>query len=82
MEKAKIAGIINDFLVEELEIEEELTPTAKLKDELGIESLDFVDIAVVIEKEFGFKVNGEEMTNVTTLGDLHNYIFDHLNKPK
>ncbi|MCD4664454.1 MAG: acyl carrier protein [Bacteroidales bacterium] len=82
MEKAQIATIINDFLVDELEIEEELTPTAGLKEDLGIESLDFVDIAVVIEKEFGFKIKGEEMTDVKTLQDLYDYIYDYLIKHK
>ncbi len=82
MEKEKIVTIIDDFLIDELEIEEELNPDAKLKDDLGIESLDFVDIAVVIEKEFGFKVKGEEMVDVKTLQHLYDYIYDYLNKPK
>ena len=82
MEKDKIVTIIDDFLIDELEIEEELNPDAKLKDDLGIESLDFVDIAVVIEKEFGFKVKGEEMVDVKTLQHLYDYIYDYLNKTK
>jgi len=83
MEKDKIVTIIDDFLIEELEIEEDLiAPSAKLKDDLGIESLDFVDIAVVIEKEFSFKVKGEEMADVKTLQDLYDYIYNYLNKNK
>jgi len=82
MEKDKIVTIINDFLIDELEIEEDLNPDAKLKDDLGIESLDFVDIAVVIEKEFNFKVKGEEMVDVKTLQNLYDYIYAYLNKNK
>ena len=47
---------------------------AHLIDDLGIESLDFVDIVVSIEKEFGFKVKREEITEVRTLDDLYTYI--------
>ena len=82
MEKEKIIKIINDFLSDELEIEEDLVPDAKLRDDLGIESLDFVDIAVIIEKEFGFKVKAENMADVKTLENLYDYIFDYLNNNK
>jgi acyl carrier protein len=83
MEKEKIIEIIDDFLVEELEIEEDLiAPAAKIKDDLGIESLDFVDIAVVIEKEFGFKVKGEDMVDVRELQDLYDFIYNYLRKNK
>jgi len=81
MELEKITLIINEFLIEEFEISEDLIkPDALLKDDLGLESLDFVDIAVIIEKEFGIKVKGIEMVNVLTLQDLYNYI--SLNAPK
>jgi acyl carrier protein len=49
MTKEEIARIIKTFLIEEFEIEEEkITLTAHLKDDLGLESLDFVDIAVIV----------------------------------
>ena len=80
MQKEEIAKIINAFLVEEFEINEnKLMPEALLKDDLGLESLDFVDIAVIIEKEFGLKVKGEDMVNVRTLDDLYNYIYNYTN---
>ena len=66
---------IDDFLIEEFELEpDQLVPDALLKDDLEIGSLDFVDIAVVVEKEFGFKVKSEEMLEVRVLQDLYNYI--------
>ena len=81
MTKEEIIKIINDFLVDEFEMEEnQLLPSASLKDDLNIESLDFVDIAVIIEKKFGLKVKGEEMVNIRTLEDLYNYIYNSLNK--
>ena len=70
---------INDFLIEEIEIEENLLkPNAFLKKDLGIDSLDFVDVAVVIERSFGLKIKGEEMSKVKTLGDFYNFIFKRI----
>jgi acyl carrier protein len=83
MQKEEIAKIINAFLVEEFEINEsKIKPEALLKDDLGLESLDFVDIAVIIEKEFGLKVKGEDMVNVRNLDDLYNYIYNYTNTNK
>ena len=79
MNKDEIASKINAFLADEFEIEEsKITPDAHLIDDLGIESLDFVDIVVIIEKDFGFKVKREEMTDIRTLDDLYNYIKDNI----
>ncbi len=75
MQRDEIVKIINQFLVEEFEIEESaLVPEALLIQDLGIESLDFVDIVVIIEQEFGFKVTREEMADVKTLEDMYQYI--------
>lgn len=75
MQRAEIIEKVNEFLIEEFEIEENaLGLDAHLIDDLGIESLDFVDIVVSIEKEFGFKVKREEITEVRTLNDLYTYI--------
>ncbi len=81
MNKEDIAGIIKTFLIEEFEIDEEkIQPSAHLKDDLGLESLDFVDIAVIVQKEFGLTLKGEEMTAIRTLDDLYEYIFNCVNK--
>ena len=75
MQRAEIIEIVNEFLIDEFEIEEDaLGLDAHLIDDLGIESLDFVDIVVSIEKEFGFKVKREEISDVRTLNDLYGYI--------
>jgi acyl carrier protein len=75
MTRENIEKTINGLLVEEFEIEENvISPDAHLKDDLGLESLDFVDIAVIVQKEFGLTLKGEEMTSIRTLKDLYNYI--------
>ena len=67
MERKEIEEKVIKFLIEDLEIDEEnIAPDAKLKDDLGIDSLDFVDIVVIVEKNFGFKIKPEEMQGVVT----------------
>lgn len=75
MERSKIEEIVKNFLIEDIEIEEDkITPEASLKDDLGIDSLDLVDIVVIVEKHFGFKIRPEEMTSVKTLSQFCDYI--------
>ncbi|MDR0206391.1 MAG: acyl carrier protein [Bacteroidales bacterium] len=75
MTKEEIKKIVDNFLVEELEIEEKkIVDEALLKDDLGIDSLDFVDVVVIVERYFGFKIKPEEMTNVATLIQFYEYI--------
>jgi len=75
MTKEKIKEIVLHFLVEELEIEEsKIKDEALLKDDLGIDSLDFVDIVVIVERNFGFKIKPEEMTDVRSLSNFYDYI--------
>jgi len=75
MQKEEIISKINNFLIEEFEIEpNQLVPDASLKDTLGIDSLDFVDLIVIIERNFGFKVKGEDFVDVKTLQNFYDYI--------
>lgn len=77
MKKEDIVDKVNNFLVDEFELEsEQLQVNALLKEDLDIESLDFVDIAVIIEKEFGLKVTSEQMIKIVKLEDLYNFILE------
>lgn len=80
MERKEIESKVRDFLIEDLEVEEEkIFHEAKLKDDVGIDSLDFVDIVVIVEKNFGFKIKPEEMAGVVTLSDFYDYIEKKVN---
>ena len=75
MTREEIVKIVNDFLIEDIEVEEDkIKDDASLKNDLGIDSLDFVDIVVIVERNFGFKINPEEMAGVTTLSLFYDYI--------
>jgi len=75
MQRIEIEEIVKNFLIEDIEVEEDaVTPHALLKEDLGIDSLDFVDIVVIVERNFGFKIKPEEMAGVLTLGQFCDYI--------
>jgi len=75
MDRKEIEAKIREFLVEDLEIDEsKIKPTAKLIEDIGIDSLDFIDIVVIVEKKFGFKIKTEEMANVKTFSEFCDYI--------
>lgn len=80
MDRNTIENKVRDFLIEDLEVDEEkIFPEARLKDDVGIDSLDFVDIVVIVEKNFGFKIKPEEMAAVVTLNDFYSYIENKVN---
>src|ERR1041385_4359017 len=54
----KVQGVLVDALGVD---EEEVTPDAIIKDDLGAESIDFLDISFRLEKAFGIKIGKGEM---------------------
>lgn len=76
MNKTDIEAMVNSALAEEFELEEEqLVSSAHIRDDLGLDSLDIVDMVIVLEKAFNFKLqNREKLANIHTLGDIHNFI--------
>jgi len=80
MEKKEIIEKVDAFLIDEFELQEEqLEPSASLKETLEIDSLDYVDLVVIIEKNFGFKVKGEDFATINTLQDFYDYIEKRVN---
>ncbi len=56
-----------------------MSDDADLVGTLGIDSLDMVDLAIVVQSEFGVKLSREEMVKAKTLGDLKTLIASKLN---
>ncbi|MBK8609633.1 MAG: acyl carrier protein [Chitinophagaceae bacterium] len=80
MTNNEIIEKINEFLVEEFEVQaEKLVPEANLKDTLGLDSLDYIDLVVVIETNFGFKVKPEDFTDIATFQDFCDYVISRVN---
>ncbi|MBN1198412.1 MAG: acyl carrier protein [Bacteroidales bacterium] len=80
MQNDEIINKINQLLIEEIEIDEDqIRREADLKKDLGIDSLDFVDLFVIIESNFGFKMKAEEMADIKTLQDFYTYVINRVN---
>jgi acyl carrier protein len=76
MTDKEIIDLINTTLVNEFELNmDNMVPGAVLKDDLGLDSLDRVDMVIVLEKAFSFKIREEEaIREIVTLGDIHNFV--------
>ncbi len=66
---------VKEIIVSELNVAEDIvTLDASLKDDLGADSLDAVDIVMAIEDEFGIEINNEQAESISTIADLVAYI--------
>ena len=61
--KDKVFAKVQDVLVEALGVDkDEVEPAARLKADLGAESIDYLDIAFQLEKAFTIKIEQKEFT--------------------
>lgn len=70
----EIIETVNRVVLEEFEAEGELGPQTHLRDDLGMDSLDGVDLVVALEVAFGFRIAEEEARGIRTLGDVYERI--------
>jgi len=77
MDRATIIEKINTFLAEEFEVDKTLiTPEANLKTTLNLDSLDYIDLVVVIETNFKFKVQPADFQGILTFADFYDYVIN------
>jgi acyl carrier protein len=75
MDHSIIISKINRFLEEEFEVApEKISPEANLKQTLEMDSLDYIDLVVVIENNFGFKVKPEDFAAIKTFQNFYDYV--------
>jgi acyl carrier protein len=64
-----------DFLSEEFEVDRNLIlPGNSLKDTLDLDSLDYVDLVVLIEENLNIKITGEDFKEISTFGDFYKVV--------
>ena len=70
---------MKDILVEQLECNpEDITMESLLVDDLGADSLDAIDIVMSVVDTFKVEVPDEIIEKIETVGDIVNYIEDHI----
>ena len=57
--------------------EEEVTSEASFVDDLGADSLDTVELVMVLEEEFETEIPDEDAEKITTVKEAVNYINEH-----
>ncbi len=81
MIREKIIETINAFLIDEFEVEpEDIILEDNIHETLDLDSLDYVDLVVVIQNNFGFKLTAEDFQGVDTFEDFYNMVEKHLHK--
>lgn len=67
----RIVEIIKEQLnIDDIEINEETS----FKDDLGVDSLDLLELIMAFEEEYGVELNPEELESVATVGDAMEFI--------
>ncbi len=78
----RIIKVVNQVLEEEFEIDTELLkPESLLYEDIGLDSLDAVDLIVMVDKQLGVRIDEEQARSIRTLEDVYK-IIDALLKEK
>jgi len=66
---------VQAIIVEQLGVEpDEVTMEASFRDDLEADSLDLVELIMAFEEEFGGEISDDEAQNLTTVGDVVNFL--------
>lgn len=75
---ASILERVSKIVVDRLDVKpEEVTLEAGIKEDLGADSLDVVDLIMELEEEFDLAIEDEEAEKMSTIGDVVSYIEKH-----
>lgn len=75
MNREEIISTTKKFLSEEFEIDESLIVAENnLHTTLDLDSLDYVDLVVVIEENFGFKPTSDDFKSIQTFEEFYNLV--------
>ena len=71
----RIIKVVNSVLEEEFEIDAGLLkPEALLYEDIGLDSLDAVDLIVMVDKELGVRIEEDDAKALRSLEDVYNII--------
>ena len=58
-------------------VTKQVTPTSRLREDLGLDSLDTVEIVIALEDEFVFEIPASESEKFFAVPDIVDYISKH-----
>ena len=76
MAEKEIVRMVNEVFTDSFEIPgDKLKPEANIFNDLGLDSLDIVDLVVALQKKFGVVIRDDQrVRTIRTLGDIYNFI--------
>lgn len=64
-----------DIIKEQLNIDDvDITEETSFKDDLGVDSLDLLELVMAFEEEYDISLNPEELEVIETVGDICEFI--------
>ncbi len=79
MTRQEIIDQVNNLLAEEFEVEQsEFAPEANLKDTLGLDSINLVDLIALVQFTYKVTIPVEDLKKIQTFNNLYDYIEQHL----
>lgn len=79
MTREELVEKVNAILSEEFEVErEKMLPDASLVDVLDLDSLDIVDVVVMVEKNFGYVMKKEDFAGIRTFSDFYSFLLSRI----
>jgi acyl carrier protein len=80
MKREEIILTTKQFLSDEFEVDATLIqPENNLQQTLDLDSLDYVDLVVVIEENLGIKPTAEDFKTIETFNDFYDLVEQRLN---
>ncbi len=71
---------IRDIVAEKVGVEpEEITMETSFADDLEADSITLFELVMALEDEFDIEIDDESIEQITTVGDIVNYLEDSIN---
>lgn len=79
MTREELIEKVNEALSEEFETpKEDMLPDAPMMEVLDLDSLDIVDVVVLVEKHFGFVMKKEDFRVIKSFADFYDFVESHM----
>jgi acyl carrier protein len=82
MDEEQLKKLVNEVFEESFETNTELLKAdAMIFEDIGLDSLDIVDLVVALQKKFKVQIRDDErIRNIRTLGDIYQFIINLKNE--
>ena len=72
---------VKEILIVQLSVKpEQITPNARIVEDLGADSLDTIELVMAFEEEYGIEIPDEKAERLRTVGDVIKYLTETLKK--